>query len=66
MRWEQIDWQAREWRYRVSKTNTDHIVPLSRQALAILEDLRPLTGHLPGGWVFPGGRTVARPCPIWH
>lgn len=61
MRWEQIDWQAREWRYRASKTGTDHVVPLARQALAILEDLRPLTGHLPGGWVFPGGRTPLRP-----
>lgn len=61
MRWEQIDWEAREWRYRASKTGTDHVVPLSRQALAILEDLRPLTAHLPGGWVFPGGRTVTRP-----
>jgi len=36
----------------------DHIVPLSRQALAILEELRPLTGH--GRFVFPNGRTPDR------
>jgi integrase len=57
MRWEQIDFEAKEWRYTTSKTKTEHLVPLSKQALAILEDLRPLTGHLPGGWVFPGGRS---------
>ena len=54
MRWEEINIETHEWRYLVSKTKTQHIVPLSQQALAILEDLRPLTGHLPGGWVFPG------------
>lgn len=57
MRWEQVDFEAKEWRYTTSKTKTEHLVPLSRQAIAILEDLQPLTGHLPGGWVFPGGRT---------
>lgn len=57
MRWSDIDIEAKEWRYTVSKTKTDHLVPLSRQALAILEELRPLTEHLPGGWVFPGGRS---------
>ena len=61
MRWEQIDTEAKEWRYTASKTKTEHLVPLSKQALAILEDLRPLTGHLPGGWVFPGGRSTKKP-----
>ena len=61
MRWDQIDVEAKEWRYTVSKTKTDHLVPLSRQALAILEALRPLTEHLPGGWVFPGGRSPKSP-----
>jgi len=61
MRWEDVDMEAREWRYRVSKTKTDHIVPLSRQAIAILDDLRPVTVHLRGGWVFPGARSADRP-----
>jgi len=60
MRWEQIDFEAKEWRYTATKTKTDHIVPLSRQAIAILKDLRPLTGHLVGGYVFPGGRSPKR------
>lgn len=36
-----------------------HLVPLSRQALALLEGLRPLTGH--GQYVFPSARTGERP-----
>jgi integrase len=61
MRWEDVDLQAAEWRFITSKTKTEHIVPLSRQALTILRDLYPLTGHLPGGWVFPGGRSPLKP-----
>lgn len=48
-----------EWRYRVSKTDVDHIVPLSRQAVEILRELQPLTGQ--GRYVFPGARTSKRP-----
>lgn len=60
-RWEQIDFDVSEWRYTASKTKTEHLVPLSRQAVAILKELHPLTGHLAGGFVFPGGRTSLRP-----
>ncbi|MEL5850193.1 MAG: site-specific integrase, partial [Candidatus Igneacidithiobacillus chanchocoensis] len=56
-----VDLEAAEWRYRVTKTDIDHVVPLSRQAVAILRDLQPLTGHLPGGWVFVGGRSPMQP-----
>ena len=61
MRWEHIDIDAREWRYTTSKTGTDHLVPLASQSLALLEEIHPLTGHLPGGWVFPGGRSPLNP-----
>ena len=47
MRWADIDFAAAEWRYVASKTSVEHIVPLSHQALAILEDIRPLTGRSP-------------------
>lgn len=50
--WADFDLDRAEWRYVVSKTKTDHLVPLSRQAVAILKDLQPLTGN--GPWVFPG------------
>jgi integrase len=61
IRWEQLDLKNAEWRYTVSKTNTAHIVPLSTQAVSILEELEPLTKHLVGGWVFPSARTSTTP-----
>lgn len=57
--WQEINWDKSEWRYFVTKTKTWHIVPLSRQALAILRDLQPLTGN--GTYIFPGARDKERP-----
>ncbi|ASF47846.1 tyrosine-type recombinase/integrase [Methylovulum psychrotolerans] len=53
--WEHIDFDTKEWRYLVTKTQTPHIVPLSAQALTILQELKPLTGN--GRYVFPSART---------
>lgn len=50
-RWEEFDFDACEWRYTTSKTNTPHIVPLAPQVLALFKDLYDFTGH--GEWVFP-------------
>ena len=52
--WSDIDLEASEWRYTVTKTATPHIVPLSRQAVEILRELHPVTGH--GRYVFPSAR----------
>lgn len=57
--WSDIDLDAAEWRFRVTKTQTDHIVPLSRQAVEILREVQPLTGR--GRYVFPSERTSQRP-----
>lgn len=43
--WKDIDLDAGEWRYFVTKTKSEHIVPLAPQALAILRELQPLSGH---------------------
>lgn len=61
MKWEQLDLDAGEWRYIATKTKTPHIVPLTTQAVAILRDLYPLTGHYAGGFVFTGERTTMKP-----
>lgn len=53
--WQHIDLDVKEWRYFVSKTAVQHIVPLSSQAVKILEELHPLTGH--GRYIFPSERT---------
>ncbi len=57
--WADIDLDKAEWRYHVTKTKTEHLVPLASQAVAILRDLYALTGR--GRYVFPGARTNGRP-----
>jgi integrase len=57
--WKDIDLGCAEWRYTVTKTKTPHIVPLSTQAVTILQELRALTGT--GRFVFPGARSSPRP-----
>jgi integrase len=57
--WSDIDLDAAEWRYTVSKTKTEHIVPLAKQTVAILQEIRGFTGN--GQYVFPSGRSPRRP-----
>jgi len=57
--WADIDLDAAEWRYHVSKTDTGHVVPLASQAVSILRELHALTGR--GRYVFPGARSNGRP-----
>jgi len=59
MKWEDIDWVAGEWRYLVTKTKTQHIVPLAIQSLEILQNLKAYTDRSP--FVFPSARGAARP-----
>lgn len=60
-RWDEFDIEARQWRIPAErmKMKEAHIVPLSNQALAVLEELRPITGHY--DLVFPGVRNVRTP-----
>lgn len=59
--WAEFDLESALWTIPASKTKMrkDHLVPLSRQAIAILEDTRTLTG--PDGYVFPSIRSRKRP-----
>jgi len=58
-KWADIDLETNEWRYRVSKTNTMHLVPLSKQAAKLFADMHPLSGH--GEFVFQGGHDPKKP-----
>jgi integrase len=51
--WREIDTKNAEWHVpgQRMKTRHDHIVPLPRQALTLLEELGPLSGN--GDWLFP-------------
>ncbi len=57
--WSDVDLDAAEWRYVVSKTKTPHIVPLATQAVEILRNLHEVTGR--GRYVFPCARGSDRP-----
>ncbi|MDD5462867.1 MAG: tyrosine-type recombinase/integrase [Methylococcales bacterium] len=59
MEWKDVDLEAKEWRYFVTKTEVLHIVPLSTQAMAILEEIKLLTGS--ARYVFPSSRGDGRP-----
>jgi integrase len=59
--WSEIDFDKAEWRIPAErmKMGDAHIVPLAKQAAAILREIQPLTGS--GRLVFPSLRTITRP-----
>jgi len=66
--WAEMDLDAGVWTIAAARmkrtkqgkaTGADHVVPLAVQAVAVLRDLQPLTGH--GRYVFPSSRTDLRP-----
>ena len=59
--WSEIDLEAAEWRIAAHrmKMRRAHLVPLSRQAVAVLHEIESLTGR--GRYVFPSPRSSQRP-----
>jgi len=59
--WSEIDLEAAVWRIPAARTKMkkEHVVPLSEQVIAILRDVKSLTGA--GRFVFPSIRTTKRP-----
>ncbi|WP_394752659.1 tyrosine-type recombinase/integrase [Crenothrix sp.] len=59
--WNEINLKNAEWRIPAAKMKMrdEHIIPLSKQAIAIFEEIQPLTGG--GKYVFPSVRSNARP-----
>jgi integrase len=60
-RWEEFDFDARRWSIPATrmKMKTPHIVPLSSQAIEILDLLRTISGN--GKLVFPGEQDSKKP-----
>jgi integrase len=58
--WKEFDFDKAEWIIPAEKMKMrrPHRVPLSRQTLAILKDLKAITGEL--RWLFPSVRSVMR------
>lgn len=61
MEWAEIDFEEERWNIPAEKMKMKqaHIVPLAKQAVAILRELQPLTGY--GRFVFPCHRSPLRP-----
>ncbi len=73
MRWNEIDWKRATWTIpaerkaidgikhsqRGAKMRTPHVVPLPRQAMAVLEEIKLMTGH--GEFVFAGDHNPNKP-----
>lgn len=67
--WNEFDLGKAEWRIPAErmKMRTPHLVPLARQAVAILRELEPLTNRVIGAkpeiptFVFPGAQSRGRP-----
>lgn len=59
--WREIDLENALWVIPAErmKMREKHVVPLSSQAVDVLRELQPLTGH--GQFVFPGARSNKRP-----
>lgn len=61
MEWAELDLRGALWRIPAGKMKMrrEHLVPLSKQALAILKSIQPVTGE--GRYCFPSLRTFDRP-----
>jgi len=59
--WTEFDLENGLWRIPADKMKMreEHLVPLPKQAIAILNELKPLTRQ--GRYVFPGERNLGRP-----
>jgi integrase len=60
-RWDEFDRDAKLWRIPAQrmKAKVDHVVPLTRQMLALLDELAPMSGH--SALLFPGVADHAKP-----
>jgi|TARA_A200000113_G_scaffold8789_2_gene8914 integrase len=44
MKWSNVDWKKKQLEYFDTKRKVDHVVPLSRQAIEILKEVKKFTG----------------------
>lgn len=54
-KWEEINWEKAQWHIPAErmKMKEKQIVPLSRQSLEILKEVRKITGNSYSGYIFP-------------
>lgn len=61
--WDEIDFKAMQWEIPAErmKMRRAHIVPLSKQSLALLQEQREETGHINTPYVFPSIKSPKQP-----
>ncbi|HFC9446853.1 TPA: integrase domain-containing protein [Vibrio cholerae] len=61
-RWNEIDWDEKIWTIPAErmKKRRGHRIPLTEQMLAILEVIKPISGHR--DFIFPSDRDPKKPC----
>ncbi len=61
-RWNEIDWDEKIWTIPAErmKKRREHRIPLTEQMLALLEVMKPISGHR--DFVFPSDRDSKKPC----
>lgn len=62
-RWDEVDFEKAVWEIPAErmKKRRPHIVPLSRQALALLVEIKTLTAGLNSPYILPGGPRADKP-----
>lgn len=61
-RWDEIEWEERIWTIPAErmKKRREHRIPLTEQMLALLEVMKPISGHRE--YIFPSDRDPKKPC----
>ncbi|EMA7643304.1 tyrosine-type recombinase/integrase [Vibrio parahaemolyticus] len=61
-RWDEINWEEKIWTIPAEriKKRREHRIPLTEQMLALLEVMKPISGHR--DFVFPSDRDPKKPC----
>ncbi len=63
-RWDEIDWDNQLWCIPAErmKKKRGHVVPLTKQTLSILEEMKAITGHGVSEYIFASYKDAARHC----
>ncbi|NNN85397.1 tyrosine-type recombinase/integrase [Vibrio sp. A8-1] len=61
-RWDEIEWEEKIWSIPAErmKKRREHRIPLTEQMLALLEVMKPISGHRE--FIFPSDRDPKKPC----
>ncbi|EII7298351.1 tyrosine-type recombinase/integrase [Vibrio cholerae] len=61
-RWDEINWEEKVWTIPAErmKKRREHRIPLTEQMLALLEVMKPISGHR--DFIFPSDRDTKKPC----